>query len=231
VFALVAVCLVSCVVGVVLTLRPYYFPSGSMENTLRAGDHMWVERGQDVRRGDIVVYTIPSGTRSGTSFQPGTYVKRIIGLPGDHVACCDEAGDITVNGKALHEQAYLYPGNKPSVFRFSVTLGPGQMWVMGDHRLISLDSRAAGPVPTADIVGHVIQIGQGFSTVNVRTPETFVADGLAPPDTREPMPFLMVGAAIILAVVQFALGVLGVTRWAIRRSRVHRQMMGYGQVT
>jgi signal peptidase I len=74
----VAVCLVSCVVGFVLTFKVYSIPSGSMENTLRPGDRIWVEQGQDVRRGDIVVYDIPSD--SGAQFSPGTYVKRLIGL-------------------------------------------------------------------------------------------------------------------------------------------------------
>ncbi len=69
------------------------------------------------------------------------YIKRVIGLPGDHVACCDAQGDITVNGVALHEKSYLFPGNQPSQGRFSIVVPPGRLWVMGDHRIDSSDSR------------------------------------------------------------------------------------------
>jgi signal peptidase I len=229
IFGLVAVCLVSCVVGFVLTFKVYSIPSGSMENTLRPGDRIWVEKGQDVRRGDIVTYDIPSG--SGTQISPGTYVKRLIGLPGDHVACCDAAGDVTVNGKALHEQAYLYPGDKASGFRFSLTLGPGQAWVMGDHRSISLDSRGYGPVPMADITGRAFEIKHGSSSIDTTTPATFVADGLAPPDHRKPLPLILIGGAVILLVVLLLLAALGVTRWTLRRRRARREAMAFGQVT
>jgi signal peptidase I len=228
VFGLVAVCLVSCVTGAVLTLRAFTDPSASMQNTIGIGDRMYVQRGQDVRRGDIVVYTVPPG--AGGQIAGGTYVKRLIGLPGDHVACCDAAGDVTVNGVELDERAYLYPGDKPATASFSVTLGPGQAWVMGDHRQISLDSREYGPVPTADITGRVIQIGHGFSWSNVTTPETFVADGLAQPDTRQPVPFVLLGAAAFLALALTGLGVFGVVRWSLRRSRSRQAAAAYWQV-
>ena len=70
-------------------------------------------------------------TSSGTD-----YVKRVIGLPGDRVSCCDPGGRITVNGIPLDEGPYLYPGNRPSAQRFSVRVPPGRRWVMGDHRRI-----------------------------------------------------------------------------------------------
>lgn len=229
VLGLVAACLVSCVVGFVLTFKVYYIPSGSMENTLRPGDRMWVEQGRGVRRGDIVMYDVPPD--SGTQISPGTYVKRLIGLPGDHVACCDAAGDVTVNGKALHEQAYLYPGDKASASPFSVTLGPGQAWVMGDHRSISLDSRGYGPVPMADITGHVFEIKHGSSSIDATTPATFVADGLAPPDHRKPLPLILLGSAAVLFVVLLLLAALGVTRWTLRRRRARREALAFGQVT
>jgi signal peptidase I len=188
-----------------------------------------VERGQDVRRGDIVTYDIPSD--SGTQISPGVYVKRLIGLPGDHVACCDAAGDVTVNGKALHEQAYLYPGDKALAFRFSLTLGPGQAWVMGDHRSISLDSRGYGPVPVADITGRAFEIKHGSSTVDATTPATFVADGLAPPDVRTPLSLILLGSAAVLFVVLLLLAALGVTRWTLRRRRARQEALAFGQVT
>jgi len=69
------------------------------------------------------------------------YIKRVIGLPGDHVVCCNAKGQVTVNGVALDERAYLKPGNPPSQGAFSVVVPPGRLWVMGDHRTDSADSR------------------------------------------------------------------------------------------
>jgi hypothetical protein len=66
--------------------------------------------------------------------------------------------------------------------------------------------------------------------ISLTTPATFVADGLAPPDHRKPLPLILLGGAVILAVVELVLGVLGVTRWAIKRNRARRQMLAYGQV-
>jgi signal peptidase I len=217
-FGVVAACLVASVVGVFTNFRIYSIDSGSMGNTLRPGDRLWVTRGPAVRRGDIIVYDVPAQTGN---IGPGAYVKRLIGLPGDHVACCDAAGDVTVNGKALRE-TYLYPGDGPSKIRFSVTLRAGEAWVMGDHRDISLDSRGYGPVPTADIVGWAFQVKRGSSTINVTTPATYVDDGLAAAGARHPRVLVFFGAVVFSALALLALGVLGVTRWAMRRSRGHR---------
>jgi signal peptidase I len=91
-------------------------------------------------------------------------IKRVIGLPGDKVACCDAQGRVTVNGVALNETSYLYPGNAPSEVRFSITVPPGRLWVMGDHRLISDDSRdhlgdpGGGTVPESAVVGRAFVI-------------------------------------------------------------------------
>ncbi|WP_410838608.1 signal peptidase I, partial [Paraburkholderia sp. SIMBA_030] len=62
-----------------------------------------------------------------------TYVKRVIGLPGDHVQCCDAGGHLTVNGQAL-EEPYLYPGDVPSLQKFDVVVPESRLWLMGDHR-------------------------------------------------------------------------------------------------
>ena len=77
----------------------------------------------------------------GTPIGQTDYVKRVIGVPGDHVACCTAQGLVTVNGVPLHERSYLYPGNAPSGIHFHITVPPGRIWVMGDHRAISDDSR------------------------------------------------------------------------------------------
>jgi len=99
------------------------------------------------------------GSASGTD-----YIKRVIGVPGDHVACCTASGDVTVNGVALHERSYLYPDNAPSAQRFSITVPPGRLWVMGDHRAVSYDSRGhmldpgGGTIPENMVVGRAFMI-------------------------------------------------------------------------
>ena len=71
-----------------------------------------------------------------------TYVKRVIGLPGDHVVCCDADGRLTVNGQQVAEP-YLYPGRRARApLKFNVVVPDGRLWLMGDHRSVSADSRS-----------------------------------------------------------------------------------------
>lgn len=98
------------------TAKIYRDPSTAMQNTLQPGDTLFTARGSDVRRGDLIVFTRP-GIQD-------AFIKRLIGLPGDHVACCD-AGRVTVNGKPLDE-TYVYPGSKAPA-HFSVVLPAGEM--------------------------------------------------------------------------------------------------------
>lgn len=77
----------------------------------------------------------------GTSPGQTDYIKRVIALPGDHVVCCTARGQITVNGVPLSEQSYVFPGAKPSQYPFNVIIPPGRLWVMGDNREESADSR------------------------------------------------------------------------------------------
>jgi signal peptidase I len=99
----------------------------------------------------------------GTAPGQQDFIKRVIGVPGDHVACCT-GGLVTVNGVPLHEQSYLYPGAKPSLIRFSIIVPPGQLWVMGDNRYISYDSRlhrgdpGNGTIPESQVVGRAFMI-------------------------------------------------------------------------
>jgi signal peptidase I len=92
------------------------------------------------------------------------YIKRVIGVPGDHVACCNRQGQLTVNGVPLHELPYLYPGDTPSEQRFSITVPTGRLWVMGDHRSVSWDSRGHmsdpgdGSIPENHVVGRAFVI-------------------------------------------------------------------------
>ena len=203
----------------VVKTHSYVESSAAMEKTLQPGDRLLVTPGTDVRRGDIIVFRKPATT----AFPGGVYPKRLIGLPGDHVACCDTQGRVTVNGKPLDE-TYIDPAGPPSHVKFSVTLGPGQIWVLGDNRDISLDSRAWGPIPASGIIGHASAIGRGLSTTALHTPETFVADGLAPPDKRIP-PYVLPGAlALIGMAALLVLGVIGILRFTIRRSRSKRHL-------
>jgi signal peptidase I len=101
----------------------------------------------------------------GTAPGQTDFIKRVIGVPGDHVACCNAAGDVTVNGVALHEQSYLFPGNPPSLTRFSITVPPGRLWVMGDHRTISWDSRGHTQDPGGGTIPENMVIGRAFMIV------------------------------------------------------------------
>ncbi len=77
----------------------------------------------------------------GTSPGQTDYIKRVIGVPGDHVSCCNALGQMEVNGVPLAERSYIYPGARPSQDPFNVVVPPGRLWVMGDNREESADSR------------------------------------------------------------------------------------------
>jgi signal peptidase I len=92
-------------------------------------------------------------------------IKRVLGVPGDRVACCNARGEVTVNGVPLDEQSYLYPGNAPSATHFSMTVPPGRLWVMGDHRAVSYDSRGHMMDPGNGTVPENMVIGRAFMIV------------------------------------------------------------------
>ncbi|MBW1601265.1 signal peptidase I [Streptomyces sp. JJ66] len=172
----------------VFVVQPYVVASGSMENTLRAGDRVLVNKlayrfGNEPRRGDVVVFDgtgtfAPQGKREnpltrflrttgaalGVTDPPGSdYVKRVVGIGGDRVTCCDEQGRIEVNGRPLAEE-YLHPeggAQRASSVDFDTIVPEGRLWVMGDHRAVSSDSRdhlgspGGGTVATGDVIGRV----------------------------------------------------------------------------
>jgi signal peptidase I len=219
-WVVVGVALVALVTSVaipVVTIQPYLEQSTSMQNTLAPGDRLFAVPGGTVRRGDVIVFRVPARV----SKTPALFVKRVIGLPGDHVACCDSRGRITVDGRALDE-SYLYPGDPPSRIRFSVTVGKGQVWVMGDHRNVSLDSREWGAIPASGIVGRVVFVAHGSEFTALRTPQTFVADGLAPRDTRLDSYLRLALLAVASAAALLVLAIAGITRFVIRRRRSRR---------
>lgn len=173
-------------------VQAFYIPSESMENTLLKGDRVIVSKLTpspiDLKRGDIVVFEDPDrwlphpfpversplagAVQSTLTFvgllptdEGNHLIKRVIGLPGDHVVCCDINKKLTVNGAPLTEP-YLYPGDEPSVQEFDILVPAGRVWVMGDHRSNSADSRphdadsggAKGTVPQSRIVGRALAV-------------------------------------------------------------------------
>ncbi|MGV8976553.1 MAG: signal peptidase I [Cellulomonas sp.] len=166
-------------------VQAFFIPSPSMHDTLIEGDRVLVSKLTpgpfDLHRGDIVVFKDPGGwLADATKPQESplqnavgdalTFVgllpqdagehliKRVIGLPGDHVACTGAGAPVTVNGAALDEP-YLAPGAIPSEIPFDVTVPADDLWVMGDNRQHSADSRwnmgkPGGPfVPMGNVVG------------------------------------------------------------------------------
>lgn len=143
-------------------VQTFYIPSGSMENTLHLQDRVLVNKliydFRAPRRGEIVVFT-------GVSWGPDQdYVKRVIGLPGDTVQCCDPKGRVMVNGRALDEP-YIFENNALEDRSFhAVKVPAGRLWVMGDHRGASGDSRAhmndqwSGTIPTDRVIGRAFAI-------------------------------------------------------------------------
>ncbi len=166
--------------------QPFSIPSESMENTLERGDRIVVSKlsttVSGVRRGDVVVFAdtqgwlpsaaaAPSGpvawlarglTAVGLRPQDGQQylVKRVIGVGGDEVSCCSVAGKVEVNGTEITEP-YLKPGSVPSQTEFDVIVPAGHLWVMGDNRQHSGDSRehlggpGGGFVAVDDVAGTV----------------------------------------------------------------------------
>ncbi|WP_138443417.1 signal peptidase I [Sinomonas susongensis] len=164
----------------------FYIPSGSMEPLLQPGDRVAVSRtafsSRPIERGDVVVFDgrgsfapLDSGRGwIGDALQGAgewlgvvptetVYVKRVIGVAGDHVACCSPDGRLTVNGKPIDEP-YLYRGDAPSSMKFDVVVPSGRLWLLGDHRSDSVDSRAllgapgGGLIPVGRVIGAPVAI-------------------------------------------------------------------------
>jgi signal peptidase I len=187
---LIVVALLLTLVIKTYAIQAFYIPSGSMQNTLAISDRVLVNKVvydvRSIHRGDIVVFSGDGSWNPGTppassnfiakfgesvasmfgfARDQNDYIKRVIGVPGDHVACCDAEGRVTVNGVALTEKSYLFPGNSPSENRFSVTVPANGVWVMGDHRDVSWDSRGhrfgfpgGGSIPESAVVGRAFII-------------------------------------------------------------------------
>jgi signal peptidase I len=218
------VVLIVVALAVALTIKtylvqPFKIPSASMEDTLLINDKVLVNKLvghlSQIHRGDVIVFNgagswDPPVATSGNPFDrfyrdvlslfgddsgQTDYIKRVIGLPGDHVRCCNAQGLVTVNGIPLHEQAYLYPGSAPSSIKFSIVVPPGRLWVMGDNRGDSEDSRLhrcgipgaecepwdpSGTIPENKVVGRAFLIVWPPSQFKMLwVPTTFSQPGLS----------------------------------------------------
>ncbi len=168
-------------------VRSFHIPSASMEPTLQIGDRVMVNQlfFNDLERGDVIVFDDPGGWLPPSlvaQYQPNPVlvflglqpadagsqlIKRVVGVGGDTVECCDAQGRILVNGEPLDED-YLSPGTAPSEVEFAVTVPEDHFWVMGDNRGNSLDSRynelsAGGAfIPAGDVVGEVFVLNWPF---------------------------------------------------------------------
>jgi signal peptidase I len=169
-------------------VQAFFIPSQSMEDTLLIGDRVIVSKLTpgpfSLQRGDVVVFVDPGGWLGPTEAAPepgpvrkalafvgllpndsnNHLIKRIIGMPGDHVVCCDDDGQLTVNGKPIDE-TYVREGSVPSERDFDITVPAGRVWVMGDNRQESEDSRfhddgkgRTGSVPISSVTGRAVAV-------------------------------------------------------------------------
>jgi len=171
-----------------LFVQAFYIPSPSMEPEFVKNDRILVQKvsywgGSSPSRGDIVVFKDPGGwldkSESSSPHSPATQlmekiglyptgghlVKRVIGIGGDRVICCDAEGRLTVNGQALNEKAYVPKGMAPSQTEFDRKVPKDHLWMMGDNRSFSFDSRGHMGDPGGGYVDEELVVGKVFSLI------------------------------------------------------------------
>ena len=203
--------------------RPYSVPTDSMQPTIRPGDVVLAHpvKAGDIGRGDIVVFDDPQ-------WEGSDLVKRVVAVGGDTVACCDTRGRITVDGHPVTEP-YLQPGAGGSAGdgTFDVTVPPGRLFLLGDNRLVSQDSRVhlaidGGTVAADQVVGRVDGVVWPLGDARTLT-RTSAFDALPGRDASTPGPLSLLtwttlgGGALVLLTA--ALGTFG---GLVRRLRSRR---------
>ena len=171
-----------------LFVQAFYIPSPSMEPQFVKNDRILVQKvsywgGASPSRGDIIVFKDPGGwldddaapasqspltqlmEKIGLYPTGGHLVKRVIGIGGDRVACCDAKGRVTVNGRALDEKAYLPKGTAASQIKFDRKVPKGHLWMMGDNRGYSYDSRGHMGGPGGGYVDEDLVVGKVFALI------------------------------------------------------------------
>lgn len=226
---LIGIALVLALVIKTFLVQAFSIPSDSMQNTLQRGDRVLVDKltpwfGSKPERGDVVVFHDPGGWLGETppaSSNPVTsgiqqvlsfiglmpsaeekdLIKRVIAVGGDTVSC-KANGPVTVNGKALDEP-YIFPGNTPcSDMPFGpIKVPPNRIWVMGDHRQDSLDSRyhqtleGNGTVSDNEVVGRAIVIAWPVTRwTTLPVPSTFSQPGISAAGSAAPAAAGLAGA-------------------------------------
>ncbi|WP_314219059.1 signal peptidase I [Streptomyces zaehneri] len=243
---LIGIALVLALLIKTFLVQAFSIPSASMENTLKEGDRVLVDKltpwfGSEPERGEVVVFHDPDNWLAGeATVDPNAFqtvlswiglmpsaeekdlIKRVIGVGGDTISC-KGTGPLTVNGKALNEASYVYAGNTPCSQddqggQFTVKVPKGFIWVMGDHRQNSRDSRYNqsdknhGMVPVDQVVGRaVVKAWPLTRWGTLPVPDTFDQDGL---NTQSAGPAALTVAPQGLALV----GVVPVVLWRRRRT-------------
>ncbi|MFD5462533.1 signal peptidase I [Kitasatospora sp. NPDC127059] len=249
---IILVALLVALVMKTFLIQVFVIPSGSMEQTIQVGDRVLVDKltpwfGSEPQRGDVVVFKDPGGWLEGDRKPSGdgpvlgpakqvlTFVgllpsdneqdliKRVIGVGGDTVECCDERGRLSVNGHPV-EEPYLAAGNPPSRQPFKVTVPKGRLWVMGDHRDVSADSRfhmgnpGQGTVPLTDVVGRAFVIAWPLGRFHQLDEPGSLSSLSATPQVARTTPESMAVGPVPMEP-PLVMGVLGILPLVVRRLR------------
>jgi signal peptidase I len=187
--------------------RPYTVPTESMAPTVQAGDRVLAQRisGDEVHRGDVVVFKDPD-------WGDLPMVKRVVGVGGDKVACCDADGRLTVNAAAIAEPYVRKPfGGRASTNDFDATVPPGQLFLLGDERGGSLDSRVhledpgQGSVPRSEVNARVDAVAWPLGSF-VGRPKGFSA---LPGGVSRPGPVKLVVGSVLAGALLILGGAAG----------------------
>jgi signal peptidase I len=246
---LIGIALVLALLIKTFLVQAFSIPSDSMQNTLQQGDRVLVDKltpwfGSEPERGEVVVFHDPDNWLAGEpttdpnvvqtvlswiglmpSAEEKDLIKRVVGVGGDTVSC-EGTGPLKINGKALDEADYVYPGNTPCSQddqggQFTVKVPQGYLWVMGDHRQNSRDSRYNqndahhGMVPVDDVVGRAdVKAWPINRWGTLPVPDTFDQSGLQAGAAAGSAGALTAAAPNAMALA----GVVPVALWRRRRT-------------